>query len=143
MWKHHEVLGTTITSWKCPDCDYETYHIDGTEERCIGRSEIGSRHTNGTVGAPGPLMNASGWTDPHQVVVCTIPDPGLNTFQGLLRDTLSQSRGEQVGEFTLMASFDFLTYQRLAAALYGDRGSAAMDDAKCSLTIVIEELPTT
>lgn len=34
---HREVLGTVITAWACPDCPYETYHIDGTERPCYGR----------------------------------------------------------------------------------------------------------
>jgi len=39
MWRdhlvHREVLGTIITAWSCPDCDFETYHIDGNEHSCI------------------------------------------------------------------------------------------------------------
>ena len=103
----------------------------------------GYPNSSGTAGARGRLTHVSEILDPLPIDAFTTRDDGLNTYPGFLRAISSQWSGLEVGEFTLMASFDLATYSRLSDALSGNRGSAAMDDALCSLTIVIAERPTT
>lgn len=105
---------------------------------CETRWGIGYRSSRGIAGAHSPLMTASGWTDPRQVVVCTTPANGSNTFRGNLTAILSRWSGVALGEFTLMASFDSETYLRLDELLYGSPGRAGLGDAEYSLTIVKE-----
>lgn len=106
-------------------------------------SESGYPDTDGIAGAPGPLMSASGWTDPRQVVVCTTPENGLNTFQGQIQDISLLWKGDVVVECTLMVSFDSPTGSRLLEKLSIKGGKFDMGDAEYSVTIVIEEAPTT
>jgi len=106
-------------------------------------SGTGSPDSNGTVGAPGPLMTASGWRDPRRVVVCTTPDVGSNAYQGRILAILSRWSEEEGDEYILMVSFDSQTSRRLAETLYGPRGSLDMDGAGYSLTIREGAPPTT
>jgi len=122
-----------------PDKPKSDYSMEGFSPNL----ESGSPDSHGIAGARGPLMSASGWTDPRQVVVCTTPDDGLNTFQGRLTGILSRWSGDGVGECTLMASFDFQTFRRLNESLSGPLGNLDMDGALCSLTIVREGPRTT
>jgi len=138
-----EIQHDCTDQYSCPDCEYVTVYPDGTELRCGGNSEHGSPDSSGTAGARGRLTLVSDLLALAQRGVSTIQGDGSNTYQGLLRDILSRSKEDSEGEFILMASFTSATYQRLSDALSGDRGSAAMDDALCSLTIVIAERPST
>jgi len=110
---------------------------------CKTRWGSGSPSSPGTAGAPGPLMTASGWTDPRQVVVCTTPEDGSNTYQGRVWDISLRSSGGPEDGFILMAYFDSETAARLLESRYGRDGALASDAVRYSLTIVSEGPPTT
>ncbi len=107
------------------------------------RSVRGLKSLHGTVGAPGPLANDGDQLDLLLTDASSTPESGSKTYQGLLRVILSQWRGPDSAEFTVMASFDSETGRRLRDALSGEAGSSAMDDALCSLTITIAQRPST
>ena len=127
-----------VIEWCCPDCDYRSEVLLGNR-RCRPFSGDGSPNSHGTPGAPGPSTAVLDLMARPQGVVSSTPDDGSNTFQGHLRAILSQLSGDEVGEFTLMVSFDLETYSRLSARLFGPRGRPGMDAAEFSLTIVHEE----
>jgi len=106
-----------------------------------GSWEPGSVRSSGIAGAPGPLMNAMGWTDPRQIVVCTTPDDGLNTFQGRLQGISLLSREEPEGGYILTVYFDSETATRLRESLSGKVGRYGTVDAESfPMTVTVAPL---
>lgn len=136
---NHNVIERTERVWCCPDCNYETTVIDGTEHPCGSHWGYGSKSSIGPVGARGPLMTDSGETVLRQDVASITPDTGLNTYQGLVTDILWPWKGEWEDGCTVTVYFDSATACRLRESLSGSRGKLVMGDVECSLTIVIKE----
>lgn len=49
---YEKVLETTITAWKCPRCDYKTYHITGYEDPCLHAANPTESHDHRELSPP-------------------------------------------------------------------------------------------
>lgn len=106
-------------------------------------SGTGSPNSNGIAGAPSPLMTASGWRDPRQIVVSRTPDDGSNTYQGQMSSISWRLKEGPEGAFTLTVSFDSETRLRLLESLYSLPGNFVTGGtAYCRMTVTLEP-PTT
>jgi len=103
----------------------------------------GSRNSHGTVGALGRLTHVSETLALAPTAASTTPEDGWNTFQGRLLDISSPLRGEREDAFTLTVCFDSRTLRRLNGRVFGHLGRLVTDGAQCSVTIEIEEQPST
>jgi hypothetical protein len=89
------------------------------------------------------LTRVSEILDLLQTDVYSIPADGLNSYQGQLQDISSLSSVGSEDGFTLTVFFASRTSRRLRENLFGSLGKFATVAAGSSVTIVIEEPPTT
>lgn len=130
------------------DLAHETYHKpDWSSDRvcriCGKPWGGGSRHTNGTVGAPGRLTHVSETLDLPPIAASTTRDAGLRDYPGRVTGILSRSKGEQAGEYTLTVCFDSQTERRLRERAFGSRGPYGTVGVGFSLTMRSGERFTT
>ena len=106
-------------------------------------SETGSKPLSGTAGVPGRLTHVSETLALLRSVASSTPEDGLNTFQGRLQGISSRLNAGPEEGYILTVYFDSQTSQRLRESLSGFLGNSGTVPVGSSITMVLEEPPTT
>jgi len=120
------------------------WNLDGHKDQywyrdSTGLSVLGWMSSNGTAGAPGPSTPALGTLGRLRIDASSIPDNGLNTYQGRLQHISLLSRQDGEAVYMLTVCLDSKTDGRLKENLSGSLGNADMDDVESfPMTVTVE-----